>query len=224
MRSRTALGGGVALLALAGTLVAVQSTGGGDENTGRHAAARAPSGLVAQAAVEHKGTAQNKDAVQNQDAAQNKNSALKPAAGADNIYYIVNKHSGKCLTVRGAATHEGAEVNQYRCVGAKNQMWIMYNQGGVGRRFENLKSHLSLSVVGRAGKGAPLVQSEYDGAPDEVFWAYLGAGHKTGRIFPYEHHNSTLCLDVQGASNADNAPVIIWTCNGRSNQTWTLKG
>jgi hypothetical protein len=33
---------------------------------------------------------------------------------------------------------------------------------------------------------------------------------------------SGLCLDVTGASTAEGAPVELWTCNGGSNQQWTL--
>ena len=30
------------------------------------------------------------------------------------------------------------------------------------------------------------------------------------------------CLDVTGASAANGAPVELWSCNGGSNQQWTL--
>ena len=30
------------------------------------------------------------------------------------------------------------------------------------------------------------------------------------------------CLDVTGQNSADNTPLQIWTCNGQSNQMWTL--
>jgi hypothetical protein len=33
---------------------------------------------------------------------------------------------------------------------------------------------------------------------------------------------SGLCLDVTGASTANGALVELWTCNGQSNQQWTL--
>jgi hypothetical protein len=31
---------------------------------------------------------------------------------------------------------------------------------------------------------------------------------------------SGLCLDVPGASRANGAKLIVWTCNGGINQTW----
>jgi hypothetical protein len=33
---------------------------------------------------------------------------------------------------------------------------------------------------------------------------------------------SGLCLDVTGGSSADGALAELWTCNGGSNQQWTL--
>ncbi len=32
----------------------------------------------------------------------------------------------------------------------------------------------------------------------------------------------TKCLDVTGASTANGALAELWTCNGQSNQQWTL--
>ena len=31
-----------------------------------------------------------------------------------------------------------------------------------------------------------------------------------------------LCLDVSGASTANGAPVIQWTCSGNANQQWQI--
>jgi Ricin-type beta-trefoil lectin domain-like len=33
---------------------------------------------------------------------------------------------------------------------------------------------------------------------------------------------SGLCLDVTGASAANGAPAELWTCNGGTNQQWSL--
>ncbi|MDJ1138586.1 RICIN domain-containing protein, partial [Streptomyces iconiensis] len=52
-------------------------------------------------------------------------------ASAQNVRKVISKHSGKCLTVRGASKANNATVNQYRCVsGAKNQQWRMEMSGG----------------------------------------------------------------------------------------------
>jgi alpha-galactosidase len=33
---------------------------------------------------------------------------------------------------------------------------------------------------------------------------------------------SGLCLDVTGTTNPDGAGLELWTCNGGTNQNWTL--
>jgi hypothetical protein len=153
--------------------------------------------------------------------------ALEHVAGqADNVYYLVNKHSGKCLTVGGASKAENAAVNQYRCVGAKNQWWVIYGTGGATHRFENYHSGLNLSPAGNSErKGTKLVQRSGDGTNSQLFWASMGLGsNRSPGTISAQHHPGKLCLDVQGAGTADNAPVILWDCNRRGNQSWTAKG
>jgi pectate lyase C len=44
-----------------------------------------------------------------------------------------------------------------------------------------------------------------------------------GSSFTLVNVNSNKCLDVNGRSTADGAPVIQWTCNGGTNQRWTAE-
>ncbi|MFF8652597.1 RICIN domain-containing protein [Streptomyces huasconensis] len=146
---------------------------------------------------------------------------LQPVAGRDNIYYLKAKHSGKCLTVRGASHANNAVVNQYRCVsGAKNQWWIVYDGGGLARRFTNFESQKCLSLKGgRTAKGTPAVQRDCEGTPDQIW--YTMPPYREGEM---SRSGGAGCLDVQGASKADNAPVILWKCNSKSNQKWAGVG
>ncbi|MEU5214462.1 RICIN domain-containing protein [Streptomyces sp. NPDC020742] len=146
------------------------------------------------------------------------------AGQADNVYYIVNGHSGKCLTVKGASTADYAPVNQYRCVGAKNQWWVIYNLGGLWRRIENYHSQKALSLGGGSDrKGTVAVQESYQDGTSQLWYSQLpNAQHWAGQLQPVNGHDK--CLEVQGASTADNAPVINWPCNHRTNQDWKAKG
>ncbi|MFD3344609.1 RICIN domain-containing protein [Streptomyces anthocyanicus] len=150
---------------------------------------------------------------------------MQPVAGNDNIFYLKVKHSGKCLTVRGASKAENAVVNQYRCVsGAKNQWWVTYNQGGVARRFMAYHSAKCLALRGGStAKGTPAVQRTCDGSKDQIWFSL--APYAEGSMNPDAGRNTgDRCLDVQGASKADNAPVIVWSCNDRTNQKWVGRG
>lgn len=131
----------------------------------------------------------------------------------DMVVYLKAKHSGKCMTVYRGSTAKGAKVNQYKCVGAKNQWWVLYAVAPPFWRIAGYESGKCLSVAGGSKKnGAGLIQWDCNGAADQRFgWN----GHS-----PLKASHSGKCLDVQGGSKANNAPIVQWRCNGRSNQTW----
>ncbi|WP_409239638.1 RICIN domain-containing protein [Streptomyces sp. PA5.6] len=147
------------------------------------------------------------------------------AAAARNIRYVVARHSGKCLTVRGASHANNAVVNQYRCVGAKNQRWRLEMIGGdpsLGSAvLRNINSGKCLTVHGAStAKGAKLDQYTCVGAPNQTF-TFIPAMMRQTPLFT-QPLSGGKCVDVQGASKADNAPVLQWNCNRRKNQAWDL--
>jgi hypothetical protein len=153
------------------------------------------------------------------------NLGLRHVAGQpDNVYYLVNGHSGKCLTVKGASKADYAPVTQYRCVGAKNQWWVVYNVGGLRRRFENYHSQKVLSLgSGTDRKGTVAVQDTYHDGTGQIFYSQLPNSQGwAGQLRPFDGHDK--CLEVKGGSTADDAPVINWSCNHRTNQDWKAKG
>ncbi|MET9863836.1 RICIN domain-containing protein [Streptomyces smyrnaeus] len=136
---------------------------------------------------------------------------------SDSIYYIKAKHSGKCMTVYRASKARGAKVNQYACVGQKNQWWVVQYTTGSLWRITGYQSGLCLSVSGGSTKnGASLIQWSCTGAADQLFgWP------RDGSLRPY---HTGKCLDVRGGSTANNASIIQWTCNGNTNQKWVKAG
>lgn len=129
--------------------------------------------------------------------------------------YLVNRHSGKCLTVHGASTKKGAKVDQYRCVGASNQRWTMV-QNQYWFVLVNQRSGLCLAVPGGSkSKGIQLIQWTCNGASDQ-YWhfnqqskGFFIGNKKTGKV-----------VDIRGASTANNAPAVQWTWNQKTNQLW----
>ncbi|MFI7316938.1 RICIN domain-containing protein [Streptomyces venezuelae] len=152
-------------------------------------------------------------------------SVEREAAAARNIRYVVARHSKKCLTVRGASHADNAVVNQYRCVGAKNQRWRLEMIGGdpsLGSAvLRNINSGKCLTVHGAStAKGAKLDQYTCVGAPNQTF-TFIPAMMGQTPLFT-QPLSGAKCVDVQGASKADNAPVLQWNCNRRQNQAWDL--
>ncbi|MFI1198897.1 RICIN domain-containing protein [Streptomyces sp. NPDC020883] len=134
---------------------------------------------------------------------------LVPAGAGYN--YIVNEHSGKCLTVDGYSSSNGAAVNQYTCVGQYNQQWIA-STSKTGFQLQARHSGRCMSVKGGSKrKGAPVIQWNCNGSLDQAF---IGANK---RLIP---QHSRECLSIQGGSTANRAPLVQWSCNGASDQNF----
>ncbi|MGQ4443367.1 RICIN domain-containing protein [Streptomyces violaceoruber] len=147
------------------------------------------------------------------------------AAQDSTVRYLVNKHSGKCLTVYRASGADNANVNQYQCVGARNQQWRMVMTGGDGALasvvLQNIGSGRCLTVHGASGaNGANIDQYTCVGATNQSF-AFI-----PGRLSRTPLYTKPLarkkCVDVQGANKTNNANVIQWSCNGNTNQMWDM--
>ncbi|MEV6026311.1 RICIN domain-containing protein [Streptomyces sp. NPDC052036] len=135
--------------------------------------------------------------------------ALVPARAGYN--YIVNRHSGKCLTVDGYRSSNGAPINQYTCVGQQNQQWRASTQN-TGFQLQARHSGRCMSVKGGSKKkGAPVIQWTCNGALDQTF---IGV---RDTLIP---QNSRLCLAIKGGSTANRAPLIQWRCNGATDQNF----
>ena len=124
--------------------------------------------------------------------------------------------SGKCLDLPGGQTGDGTLPIQYDCHGSPNQQWDMISAGESGYR---IVSHLSGKCIGadpaHAAAGGNIVQSACGNSPVQL-WTLDGGAN----TYVVRNVANRLCLDVPGASAANGAKPITWTCNGGSNQTW----
>ncbi|MEU9794470.1 RICIN domain-containing protein [Streptomyces sparsogenes] len=142
-----------------------------------------------------------------------------------NVRFVVSRNSGKCLTVHGAGHGNNVAVDQYRCVGAKNQQWRMEMSGGdtayANVVLRNINSGKCLTVHGASPRqGAKLDQYTCVGAPNQTFTFKPALLRRTPLYTQPLSGNK--CVDVQGGSKADNAPVIQWKCKRVKNQEWDL--
>ncbi|MFF2847591.1 RICIN domain-containing protein [Streptomyces sp. NPDC058001] len=141
--------------------------------------------------------------------ALNDDLALVPASAGYN--YIVNRHSGKCLTVDGNSSRNGAPVNQYSCVHKHNQQWRASTQN-TGFQLQARHSGRCMSVKGGSKrKGAPVIQWNCNGALDQTF---------IGVRETLRPQHSRLCLAIKGGSTANRAPLIQWRCSGATDQNF----
>jgi hypothetical protein len=121
--------------------------------------------------------------------------------------------AGKCLDVPGSSTTSGTQLDIRECSGASNQEWTQTSGGSLtvysGSSRECLAADGGAVVAGTKAVIAPCDSSSGQ------HWKVNSNGTITGV-------GSGLCLDVTGAKTADGTGVEIWTCNGGSNQQWTL--
>ena len=79
-------------------------------------------------------------------------------------YEVVARHSGKCLDVSGAGTHNGARLHQWDCAGVANQQWQLVPTGDG-----------YMQVVARhSGKGLDVSNASYDNGAGIAQCPYVG--------------------------------------------------
>ena len=127
---------------------------------------------------------------------------------------LQSRASGKCVDLPGGTVSDGAQAIQYDCHGGPNQQWRIDFASAANTQ---IVSRLSGKCLGAdsANAGRAVVQSRCSGSPEQLWRQDIVID---GTLF--RNIASGLCLDVPGASVANGAKLIVWTCHGGVNQTW----
>jgi hypothetical protein len=131
-----------------------------------------------------------------------------------NGYEIVNKNSGKALSVAPS----GLTV-QSGYTGATSQQWQLTG---------NASGWLTLTSIG-SGQVLDVPNSSTTAGTQLDQWAANGGANQQWQLRPngdgtYQIYgrNAGQVADVSGGSTADGAPVVQWRANGGANQAWSL--
>ncbi|MFF4488657.1 RICIN domain-containing protein [Streptomyces sp. NPDC001544] len=125
---------------------------------------------------------------------------------------LVARHSGKCADVTGQSLWQGAQIKQYGCNGGTNQKYWFKSVGS--GYYQLVVRNSSLCVQENAGT---VTQENCSGSATGQQWSLTTSGSYVN----VKSRATGECLDVSGASTADSAAVITYTCNGGTNQQWT---
>ncbi|SES41128.1 Ricin-type beta-trefoil lectin domain-containing protein [Streptomyces sp. yr375] len=126
---------------------------------------------------------------------------------------LIARHSGRCADVTSQSLWAGAQIKQYDCNGGDNQRYWLKSVGS--GYYQMVVRNSSLCVQ----ENASTVSQENCGATTTAQqWSLTTSGGYT----VVKSRASGECLDVNGASTANSAAVITYTCNGGTNQQWTL--
>ncbi|MGW0867443.1 RICIN domain-containing protein [Streptomyces sp. NPDC002611] len=125
---------------------------------------------------------------------------------------LIARHSAKCADVTSQSLWAGAQLKQYACNGGTNQKYWFKSVGG--GYYQLAVRNSSLCVRENA---STLTQENCDASATSQQWSLT----TTGSYVNVKSRATGECLDVNGASTADSAALITYTCNGGTNQQWT---
>lgn len=140
----------------------------------------------------------------------------------DGNFEIISVNSNKCLDVENASTADYANVQQYTCHGGPNQRWQLTVRPQ-GMHLIAKHSGRCVDVAG-AGTGNNVNVQQYDCLKQtNQKWTIGSTTVANGQSYvTLVAGHSGLCLDVAGASLADNANVQQYACTGGDNQQWLV--
>ncbi|MFG2511089.1 RICIN domain-containing protein [Streptomyces sp. NPDC048584] len=124
---------------------------------------------------------------------------------------LTARHSGRCADVTGQSLWAGAQIKQYDCNGGGNQkFWFK----SVGNGYYQLMVRGSSLCVRE--NASTVTQENCDASATSQQWSLT----TTGSYVNVRSRATGECLDVNGASTANSAAIITYTCTGGTNQQW----
>ena len=145
-------------------------------------------------------------------------------------YRLVNRNSGKCLSVSGNYRVNNQVILQWDCspnpISWDGQVFTLVPMEPSGQYFE--------LMVNQYNEGGPRCVDVYGANPSDggqlVLFDCIGAANQQWDLVPisgqppYEAliaRHSGKCMDVPGASIANGVQLIQWSCHWGGNQQWS---
>ncbi|MER5573525.1 RICIN domain-containing protein [Streptomyces massasporeus] len=125
---------------------------------------------------------------------------------------LIARHSSKCADVTSQSLWAGAQIKQYDCNGGGNQKYWFKSVGS--GYYQLMVRNSSLCVQENS---STVTQENCASSATNQQWSLT----TTGSYVTVTSRASGECLDVNGASTANGAALITYTCNGGTNQQWT---
>ncbi|MGW0497219.1 RICIN domain-containing protein [Streptomyces sp. NPDC003007] len=139
--------------------------------------------------------------------------AAGTVSGVNATYHtLIARHSSKCADVTSQSLRVGAQLKQYDCNGGANQKYWFKSVGGGSYQLMVRNSSLCLRE-----NASTVTQENCDASATNQQWSLT----TTGSYVNVKSRATGECLDVNGASTANGAALITYTCNGGTNQQWT---
>ncbi|WP_105968861.1 RICIN domain-containing protein [Streptomyces geranii] len=124
---------------------------------------------------------------------------------------LIARNSSKCADVPNQSLWQGVTITQYTCNSGTNQKWWFKDLGTGYYQLVGRGSSLCLQ------ENASTVSQENCGSATTQQWSVVTSGSYVNIVA----RATGECLDVNGASTANSAAIITYTCSGATNQQWT---
>ncbi|WP_327342960.1 RICIN domain-containing protein [Streptomyces europaeiscabiei] len=125
---------------------------------------------------------------------------------------LIARHSAKCADVTSQSLWAGAQIKQYTCNSGNNQKYWFKSVGS--GYYQLMTRHSSLCVQENA---TTVTQEKCNSSSTAQQWSLTTSGSYVKVV----SRATGECLDVNGASTADSAAIITYTCGSGTNQQWT---
>jgi hypothetical protein len=119
-----------------------------------------------------------------------------------------------------SGTGNGNVVDIWTANGTGAQKWVLSHVGVVPAGYYNLAvsyGPFCLTATGSAPNSTVNLQG-CNGSPGQA-WQVTG-GNGNYQLHPAT--NTSLCLDVLYGGTGDGTPVLVYTCTGNNNQSWSI--
>jgi hypothetical protein len=134
--------------------------------------------------------------------------------------YTIHNASGKCLEIENSVINNGAQAQQWDCVGQPGMYWRIYENpqfSGI-YRFVNRASGRCLEIEGSSyNNGARAQQWDCVGQAG-ANWHFPNSGTDGTWIL----NASGKCLEIEGSSYNNGARAQQWDCVYQHGAIWTL--
>ncbi|MFD7132281.1 RICIN domain-containing protein [Streptomyces sp. NPDC059894] len=134
-------------------------------------------------------------------------------SGTSATYHtLIARNSSKCADVPNQSLWQAVAISQYTCNGGTNQKWWFKDLGTGYHQLVGRGSSLCLQE-----NSTDVTQENCSAGATAQQWSLTASGS----YWLVKARTTGECLDVNGASTANSAAVITYTCNGAANQQWT---
>ncbi|MFD9565374.1 RICIN domain-containing protein [Streptomyces sp. NPDC059994] len=153
-------------------------------------------------------------------------------ASASPTNEFVNENGNHCLAIDMAKEYQNLAI-MWTCNHNPDQQWYRadYKGSDSGGDYYEIKNGYGQCLgtwEGATGNGTSVVGWDCNGNPDQLW--YFDTISSDPRYSAIRNHaarangDGNKCLAQYKGGSGDDAPVVIWDCNGHSDQHWMRVG